>query len=579
MKSDAPLSRMEQRLGLQLPVSSALTTVSPGAHLDQIAEQLRAEIASLEDHIQRTTDRFLAAQWAGELIEPFEQLEEELDAGALREAVQAMYVARARFKVNGHLADRIDAILDRHSSLIDRTEEVAEPAAYEDVVHEAPEPASPGTDSLFEDEEPADTVSFETAFDEEDPGPGIVTFPAGDDEDVAADLVTFPGDENLPSATSPQISFSGDDEISAAHKVVFSGDDTVGHAAHEVVFTGDDTIDAPAHAVTFTGDDSETPPDLVSFGGDDSMATPDHQVTFTGDEGDAPQVIVDFGRDEADDDTAVILDGLPEEVDLTSFPDDPEDSDDDESVVFESTDAGSTDGLFDDTPPPPAASAKAESGPAAATDDLFNKKRPVASAATPGGAAKQAEDKRRAAAQREKKIAQDELFAIFSDKVSLDDLQAALDITIPADDLRILENQLRARLSDRVVNALRSTKIAEGQYVLLPRIARFVDNGTVVPCTLKNLARRFHQRFGDIRDLMRYRNEAMMTSEIPQPGWALITPESPRESLGKNYMEQNQYLRYLATSLNIPSHLLRRRTMVEGIYDMIVGQMVIGKQF
>ena len=114
--------------------------------------------------------------------------------------------------------------------------------------------------------------------------------------------------------------------------------------------------------------------------------------------------------------------------------------------------------------------------------------------------------------------------------------------------------------------------------MLLPRIPRFVDNGIVVPCTVKNLARCFPQCFANIRDLMRYRNEPMMTSEIPEPGWALITPEAPRESLGKNYMEQNQYLRYLATSLVIPSHLIRRRTLVEGIYDLIVGQMVLGKQ-
>ena len=114
--------------------------------------------------------------------------------------------------------------------------------------------------------------------------------------------------------------------------------------------------------------------------------------------------------------------------------------------------------------------------------------------------------------------------------------------------------------------------------MLLPRIPRFVDNGIEVPCTVKNLARCFPQCFANIRDLMRYRNEPMMTSEIPEPGWALITPEAPRESLGKNYMEQNQYLRYLATSLVIPSHLIRRRTLVEGIYDLIVGQMVLGKQ-
>ena len=68
-----------------------------------------------------------------------------------------------------------------------------------------------------------------------------------------------------------------------------------------------------------------------------------------------------------------------------------------------------------------------------------------------------------------------------------------------------------------------------------------------------------------------------MTSELPELGWALITPEAPRESLQKSYMEQNQYLRYVATSFGIPSHLVRRRTLVEAVYDLIVGQLVLGK--
>lgn len=95
--------------------------------------------------------------------------------------------------------------------------------------------------------------------------------------------------------------------------------------------------------------------------------------------------------------------------------------------------------------------------------------------------------------------------------------------------------------------------------------------------TVKNMAKRYIGLFGDIRDLMRYRNDSMMSIEVPEPGWALITAEGARESLGKNYMEQNQYLRYLSTSLSIPSHLVRRRTMVESIYDLIVGELVLGE--
>ena len=89
------------------------------------------------------------------------------------------------------------------------------------------------------------------------------------------------------------------------------------------------------------------------------------------------------------------------------------------------------------------------------------------------------------------------------------------------------------------------------------------------------LAKAVPALFGQIQELARYRGSALMTSETPEPGWALISQESPRESIGKNFMEQNQYLRYLATSLGIPSHMIRRRTFVEAIYDLLVCRMAL----
>lgn len=71
---------------------------------------------------------------------------------------------------------------------------------------------------------------------------------------------------------------------------------------------------------------------------------------------------------------------------------------------------------------------------------------------------------------------------------------------------------------------------------------------------------------------MRYRNDSLMSTEVPEPGWALVMVESPREGLGKNYMQQNQYLRYLSTSMSLPANLVRRRTMVEALYGLIVGR-------
>lgn len=99
----------------------------------------------------------------------------------------------------------------------------------------------------------------------------------------------------------------------------------------------------------------------------------------------------------------------------------------------------------------------------------------------------------------------------------------------------------------------------------------------MLPITVKNMAKCYISLFGEIRDLMRYRNDCMMSTEVPEPGWALIMMESPRESLGRNYMEQNQFLRAMSTSLSLPSHLVRRRTMVKAIYDLIVGGLVLGQ--
>jgi hypothetical protein len=172
----------------------------------------------------------------------------------------------------------------------------------------------------------------------------------------------------------------------------------------------------------------------------------------------------------------------------------------------------------------------------------------------------------------------EEEYDIFSDKVSLDDLQAALGVTIPAEDLTHLENSLRARIVDKVVATMRTNKAAEKQFILMPRISRFIHNGQTHACTVISLAKTFPGLFGNLRDLGQFKGSSFLTSEAPDLGWSLITAEAPRENLQKSYMEQNQYLRYVATSFGVPSHLVRRRTLVEAIYDVIVGKLALGKE-
>ena len=111
--------------------------------------------------------------------------------------------------------------------------------------------------------------------------------------------------------------------------------------------------------------------------------------------------------------------------------------------------------------------------------------------------------------------------------------------------------------------------------MLIPRFTRFIYEGTVYNCTVKNLARTFISVFADIKELMQYKSHAFLNGEIPKMGWGIVPLETPSDTLGKNYMEQTQYLRLIATTVGVPSHMVRRRTLVEAIYDIIVGQLAL----
>ena len=168
---------------------------------------------------------------------------------------------------------------------------------------------------------------------------------------------------------------------------------------------------------------------------------------------------------------------------------------------------------------------------------------------------------------------------IFSAKVSLNELQASMGFSLPEPDVENLENRLRAKLEDQVISTLQTHKQCKQQFLLIPRVSRFYREGTMYPCTIKNLAKIYIGLFADIKDVAQYRSCSFMSHETPEPGWAVVLPEAPRESLDKSYMEHNQYLRYLASTLKLSSHLVRRRTLTEALYDLIVGRMVLGQTF
>ena len=418
--------------------------------MDQIAQHLKAEIESLQEYIQRTEERLQVSAWVSELLDPFERAERNFTDSELRKTLYALYHAKHRFSVNGHLSTRIDSILSRHQDLLP------------DLLEE-PSPADASSDHLPA-RDPSIYSSEET------------------DERAEED------DEEIQDSPSPA-----------------DADETIVESRSS---TEEKFVDPPADDLSQLFDEEED-------------------------------------------------DGLPTK--------------------------GFADKLFQ----PSSSSEDKEDTPEATEVDAVNQKNGNFVPKSDLQAVEQASIDRLKLSPKERisslrnRVPQPEteeaqIVDIFLEKVELDDLLLRLDISIPLDDKTRLESLLRNKMADRVIPALQANPLFEKQYILIPRISRFTYDGVIYPCTIKNLARTFIALFGDIKDLMQYKTHSFLDSEVPEPGWALITPEAPAKSLSKNYMEQQQYLRYLATTIGLPSHLVRRRRLVEAVYDLIVGRMVLG---
>jgi hypothetical protein len=421
--------------------------------VDEIAHQLRSEIQSLEEHIERARNRLLAASWADELIGPFEEIENTLKTEDLSSVVVAFHHARNSFKVNGHLADRIDAILARHVDLISElglTTTDVESAEYEGGV-------------LPPDADPGDTSSTDEAgslfFDEDEELPeegGAVAsdaphLPAFDEAAVEFGFDGNP-DTGLPDYSSPD---SGNPDFEMPGTVEFPRGELPAAELSTAEFSGGDS------ALTDTADAVE-----IDFGKDAPVSG----------------VRIDFGKDEASTDRVVDFG-----------------ADDPSSAPAGRMDAGSDDLFASSAPAPPSAPG--------------NGSRPAS------GPASSSEDNRRESLIERPSESAPSLYSIFSHPISVDDVAAGLGLVVPAQDRTLLEQKLRTRLSDPVVAALRAQKSAEKQFILLPRLARGAQPaGGTLPLTVKNMAKRYIGLFGDIRDLMRYRNDSRLPKSLSRDG-------------------------------------------------------------
>jgi len=457
--------------------------------VEQIAEQLKAEIESLREYIQQTEERIQVTGWVAELLDPFDHLEGHFSDGELRQVVEALYQARNRFGVNGHLSTRIDSILERY-------DDIATLLAIDSPIPEAPPRDLPAKDPDFSGD--LSTLSI----------------PEDEETDLTANL------------------FSAEDE---------GQEDTAGSPLQEEEEDGD-------------------------------LFTP---LSFEEVEDSSPALST-ASQEEEEEDFASAFSAADGGLDL-----DPSEAED----LFNTSSADDSDPDSETTlpaeKPPSAAPVETGTPDGLAPDALFSSPPPAQPSPTPAGEQRKGKKSRQPPrkSSRPKPVDTSEKTDIFASQISLDDLLLSMDLTIPEQDKTQLENLLRNKMADRIIPALQAHAQFAKQFILVPRLTRYVYDGTLYACTIKNLVMTFIALFGNIHDLVQFKGHRFFNSEVPEQGWALVPAEAPRETLGKTFMEQTQYLRYLAANTGIPSHLVRRRTLVEAVYDIIVGRIVMGNPF
>ena len=164
--------------------------------------------------------------------------------------------------------------------------------------------------------------------------------------------------------------------------------------------------------------------------------------------------------------------------------------------------------------------------------------------------------------------------------VRLDHLEKNLGLHIIPEDRLLLEQQLVKKMRDPSICYLMNQAKEKGfSLVMVPRIQRAFFDGKLLHITGTNLLRLYPQFFENIEQIaLKMRAETHFLQETPQMGWGLTTAEVLTESHNTNYFQQKQVLKQHAQSHKSNEMRVRRRTLIEAIFDLLAVKIVTGKQ-
>ena len=164
--------------------------------------------------------------------------------------------------------------------------------------------------------------------------------------------------------------------------------------------------------------------------------------------------------------------------------------------------------------------------------------------------------------------------------ITLDHLENNLGLQIIPEDRLGIERQLAKKLRDPAVGSLLDQAEEQGlSLVMVPRIQRAILDGKLLKITSANLLRMYPQFFEDVQQVaLKMRAEAYFLQETPQMGWGLTTAEILTASHNTNYIQQKQVLKQHAQSHKSNEMRVRRRTLIEALFDLLAVKVVTGEK-
>ena len=169
-----------------------------------------------------------------------------------------------------------------------------------------------------------------------------------------------------------------------------------------------------------------------------------------------------------------------------------------------------------------------------------------------------------------------DLLAKITYQVSLDDLEKKLGIQVIPEDRIRLDRQLAKKMNEPTIRALLEGAEKEGvTLAILPRLPRCIRAGQLFKVTGANMVRGYPQFFDNVQQVvLKLRTESFFLQESPELDWAIFTCEVLPSSREKSYMQQKQALKEHAERYQSNELRVRRRNLIDTIYDLIIIKLV-----